>query len=587
MLAAAVTALVVVAALATPPPANALPVADRLTIAIPGTENNLTPFTTTFGAAPVTHDLVNLVYDTLFWSQNDASPEPWLAESATSSPDARTWTVKVRPGIAWHDGVPFSADDVAFTFGYFARFPGAASRYGHHVHDVPAIERAEVVDPTTVRLTFGTAAPSFPMLPGGDLPIIPRHLWENVADPAADTTSLPIGTGPYRVSEITPKHYRLEANTGYFKGTPTAAELDLTVVKDAVVALAGLRTGGIDHVAVAVPPPLVKRFEADRNVRLITGTRLESVQLYWNAAKAPLDDARVRKAISLAIDTPALVTGALDGHGRPGTDSFTHPDSPWALPGANKTTDLAVAARTLDAAGYRLGPDGIRTTPTGGRLAFVVDISAIEDQQIAAAGLVAAQVRPLGVELTVKRSNLSGAGDMGGQAPTSDAYIGSLESHAHADPDALYYFFHSPGSKGFGAGITGWSNPEFDRLAEQAAVTTDVRGRTGLIHQMQSILAAEVPVQALYYPDGIYAVRAATYAGWFADPGHGIFTKRSFLPGYAEKAAASAPPVDPAAAGDERPASGRSSGWSMAPVVIGGAAVLALGAGVALRRRWR
>ena len=196
----------------TPPALAQTAGVERLTVAIPGYENNLTPFTVSFLALPNTHDLLTLVYDTLFWSQNDKNPEPWLAESATPSADRKQWTVKLRSGITWHDGKPFTADDVKFSFDYYATYPGASGRYAHHAADTPPYDKAEIIDAQNVRLFFKASAPTFPILPGGDLPMIPKHIWENIKEPVK-YTGLPIGTGPFKMVEaITDQGYRLEAN---------------------------------------------------------------------------------------------------------------------------------------------------------------------------------------------------------------------------------------------------------------------------------------------------------------------------------------------------------------------------------------
>jgi ABC-type transport system substrate-binding protein len=73
---------------------------------------------------PVSHDLTKLLYDTIFWSQVKAHPEPWLAAGAEPNEDRSQWTVKLRPGVAWHDGVPFTAEDVKFTFVFGGLGPG-------------------------------------------------------------------------------------------------------------------------------------------------------------------------------------------------------------------------------------------------------------------------------------------------------------------------------------------------------------------------------------------------------------------------------------------------------------------------------
>jgi len=512
--------------------------AEKLTIALNGFENNLTPFTLTFGAALNTHDMITLVYDTLFWSQNDIEPEPWLAEKAESSEDGRIWTVTLRPDLSWHDGKPLTAEDVKFSFEYYHHTPGASGRYAHHVSDVPPWERAEVIDARTVRLYYTEPAPTFRMLPGADLPIIPKHVWENVTEPTKASQDLPVGSGPYKVVEIVPDQlYRLQANEQYFKGRPLVNELIMPIVRDPTAAFASLQTGQVDFVARNVPPQLVEQFGQIADLKVVKGSKLESTQIYFNARKAPLSDPKLRKAISLAIDSQALVQTVLLGHGRPGLDSFIHPDSPWAMPGAGHEYDTAKAAQLLDEAGYTAkDADGVRKTADGTRLEFSVLVSSFAPQDLRATQLVAQQVSAIGVKLIVESLDPATLRQRRqappGEIPTYDAYVSGLESHAHVDPDGLYYFFHSPGPKGFGAVITGYTNPAFDQIATAAASNMDLEARKQQLYELQQMLAAEVPVIVYYYPDNYFAYRASSYSGWFPDPGHGILTKRSFLPGY-------------------------------------------------------
>ena len=518
--------------------------AKKVRIALSGFENNITPFTMSFGAFPNTHDLMMLVHDSLFWSQVKEKPEPWLAESATPSPDFKTWTVKLRPGATWHDGRPVTTEDIAFTFDYYQKQAGASGRYAHHVFDVPPFESASIVDERTIRLTYKAPAPQFEIMPGADLPIIPKHVYEGIAEPAKASTQLPVGSGPYKVVEIVPdQRYRLQAHEGYFKGKPTVDELELVIVKDPAAAFAALRTGEVSYVARNVPAELSEQFRRDRTTKLVEGTTFESTQLYFNARKPPLSDAGVRKAISLGVDTKAIVDTALLGRGRPGHDNYVHPDSPWALPGGRHEHDPARAQRTLDEAGYSAKDhDGVRKSADGKRLEFSVLVSSFEAQDLRAAQLMAQQVGPLRVKLNPEPLDPAALRERRrppgpGQPPPYDAYVASLEAHAHVDPDALYYFFHSPGPKGFGAQITGYSNARFDALVEQAALLPAAE-RKPVLHDAQRILAEESPMVIFWYRKGEWAYRPDAYAGWVNDHGHSLFTKRSFLPEYAGKTAA-------------------------------------------------
>ncbi len=503
-------------------------------IGLHAAEKNLNPLISP-QALPITHDFTMLVYDTLFWSQVRTEPEPWLATDAVASDDLRTWTVSLREGVTWHDGEPFTADDVAFTFQLVSDLEGPG-RYGHHVTDHPTFVSANVVDDLTVELAFTDPIATFKLLPGGDLPILPEHIWSEIEDPTADATSLAIGTGPFKMVEYDPGvSYRLEANEDYFFGPPTVDTLIMPVIADAQAAFAGLQTGELDFVTRNLPAPLVEQVENNDELEIIEGTRLQSTYLMFNTRKPALNDPTVRKALSMALDVQAIVDIVEGGLGRPGNDTWTHPDSAWAHPTGGHEFDVAAAATMLDDAGYPVGDGGTRVAADGTELSFTLLVNASAPPQIRSGELVAEQLAAIGVDITVEP--LDGPALSAARRPSPDGpppvdmFIAVFEAHAHADPDHLFFFFHTPG-RGVGGFFSGYSNPEFDAITEDA-LDEDVDGKRPLIQQAQDIFAAETPAVTLYYPDGRWAYRPAAYDGWISDPGHGVFTKRSFLSAYA------------------------------------------------------
>ncbi|MFP5317040.1 MAG: ABC transporter substrate-binding protein [Acidimicrobiia bacterium] len=545
--------------------------ASKITVSFKANENNLTPFTLTMGGLPTTHDFVNLVYDTLFWSQVKEDPEPWLAESAEPSNDYRSWTVKLREGVTFHDGRPLTAEDVAFTFEKMKTTTGG--RYSHHVWEYPVFVSADILDPLRVRLNFQDAAPTFEILPGGDLPIVPKHIWENVENTNTATDVPSIGSGPYKMAQIVPNQlYRLEANEDYFKGKPKVDAIDVPIVTDPSAAFAALQTGQVDATDRTVPPELYQQLSNAPGIRVIESTRMESVHLHFNNQKAPLNDPRLRKGITMAIDNNALVQTVLLGRGRPGRDGWVHPDSAWADPRGGHEFDVAKANRTLDDAGFRRADDGTRRTPDGTPLQFNITVAANEPQHQRAAQLISQQVEAIGVRMTVEQIDPATLRQRRGNL-NYDSFITNLESHAHADPDALFFFFHSPIPNSPSAGSFGaYANPEFDRLVEQARSSVDVDRRKELLHEAQRIYAQDAPALVLFYPNGDYAVRTSAYNGWVADTGHGIFTKRSFIPGYED--AGNQPAIAGSGADDGPP-------WGAITLVL---AVLAVGGGILVYR---
>ena len=502
-------------------------------------EKNLNPFIVP-QALPLTHDFTMLVYDTLFWSQSRLDPEPWLATGAEASEDYRTWTVTLREDVRWHDGMPFTAEDVAFTFQYFSD-DGGPGRYGHHVYDHPVFESASVIDDLTVQITFEDPVTTFKLLPGGDLPILPKHIWEGVEDPRADATSLPVGTGPFVMVEYDPGvSYRLEANLDYFLGQPLVDTLIMPVVRDAQAAFAGLQTGELDFVTRNLPAPLVPRIQENEELAVATGNRMQSLYLMFNTRKPILGDPAVRKAMSMALDVQAIVDIVEGGLGRPGNDTWTHPDSPWAHPAGGHTFDVDDANSMLDAAGYPLGDGGVRRSADGAPLAFTLLVNAAAPPQIRSGELVAEQLSAIGVDITVEPLDppaITAARRPGPDGPpTVEMFIAVFESHAHADPDHLFFFFHTPG-RGVGGIFSGYANPEFDAVLEDA-LDAPIDEKLTLIGQAQEIFASEAPAVVLYYPDGRWGYRPDAYDGWISDPGHGVFTKRSFLAPYAAGSAA-------------------------------------------------
>ena len=244
--------------------------------------------------------------------------------------------------------------------------------------------------------------------------------------------------------------------------------------------------------------------------------------------------------MSLALDAHEILDVVEGGAGRLGTDTWTHPNSPYTrdATGAHLSDRLA-AEQLLEAAGY---PASTRRQPDRARRPAAVAPA----RRGRRAGRATCTQRRHGGR-AARRWSVSGprwsgstsrplatvrSGDA--NAPPVDLLIGELESHAHDDPDHLFFLFHSSAG-GLGDTFASYANPNFDALVEQTlAIPAEADERLDLIHQAQDILAQDLPVIVLYYPAGRTAYRPAAYDGWTSDAGHGVFTKRSLLTGYAD-----------------------------------------------------
>lgn len=491
---------------------------ERLTVALPRDAGPITPF-----SDAIEPGIIELVYDKLLSpSPYVDAPQPWLADEVRAV-DPSTWEVRIRQGVTWQDGVPFTAADVAFTFEYFRKTPGG--RYTHHVSDVPNIEVIEEVDAATLRFRCAYPCPDLGPITLADLPIIPRHLWQEVTQPSS-FTGLPVGTGPYRVVDYDrARGYRFEANAGYFAGAPRVRELVMPIIEDASATFTALQTGEIDVATRPVPPELVEQFSNDGNIRLAKVKPLEWVELRLNFRRSPFDVPEVRRALSRAVDRRDLLDTVQLGQGRQATKGYPHPDSPWTDPTLSTPTDPAEARRLLDAAGLtdRDG-DGVRQRPDGSPLAFTIKTTGSEPTHVRASQLLVDQLAAVGIRATVQTQDAGGFNSLF-RTYDFDMAVGSISAHGVADP-TQFIMSHRAGYL--------WQlsipYPEWDVLFERWKAASTLAERKGLLFQMEQLFNRQPTAIPLFYPDGQRAFRSTSYDGWVESPGFAIVHKWSFLP---------------------------------------------------------
>jgi peptide/nickel transport system substrate-binding protein len=490
-----------------------------LTIAIPRDTGPLNLYST-----DSTFDyLVELVFDKLLApSPYVHTPIPGLAESATQL-DAKTWSVKIREGVTWHDGQPFTAEDVKFTYESYR--DGSPNRYTHHVNAVPKIDQVIIDDPRTVRFVCNYPCPTLGPVTFADLPILPKHIWEHIKEPQT-YQGLPIGTGPYKLVERrSDQLYRFQANASYFMGRPLVDELVMPIIKDPNATFTALMTGEIDIAVRDVPPELRDQLSRLPAIKTIRTGPLSLVELHLNYERVPFDRPEFRHALSLMIDRQAIVDTVLLGDGRPGTQGYNHPDSPWSKPGLSTPFDREAAKQLLDGLQFvDRNHDGIRETPAGRPLAFTLAVASNEPVWIRVVEMVATQAQAVGIKLTVQPLDI---GTVLGLFTTRqfDTYITSNGPHGVADPDMFIM-----GQMSGNLWKPGIPYPALDALIDEWKKTTDVASRKQVSFRMQELFARQPTAIPLYYPTSTFAYRAAAYDHWAESPGFGIVHKWSFLP---------------------------------------------------------
>ena len=497
--------------------------------AITGDEGTLTPYTYVTGFPG--WNLLMLQYDSLMQIDVDGVPQPWLAESVDVSDDGLTYDMTLVDGVTWHDGEPFTAEDVVFTVDYF--LANAAGRFSRNLGTVT---EATADGDLGVTLTLEAPSPSFPLSTLSDVPILPEHIWSTVEDPETHQFEGPnIGTGPYTLEEYqSDTSYRLVANPDYFRGAPTVEELVIVQFADDAGALAAIRSGEVDVVFDQIAPEQVDLLGQQGTIEIAQGPEYSSQLLYFDASKAPFDDIAVRQAMSLAVDRQDLVDTVFLGAATVGSAGWIHPDQPTFNAEVETTTDLEQANTLLEDAGYTDSDgDGIREAD-GAPMSYELLTPSGDSLRLRTAELVAAMLADVGIQANV--SSVEQATWEEAVWPGFDVANGrnydlamwGWSAPIQADASRVASLVHSEIEIG-SLNLTAFADPEMDEVAQALTVEGDDATRTELIGELQSLFAERLPFVTLLYPDGAYAYDAAVYDDWAFVNGQGIVSKLSLL----------------------------------------------------------
>lgn len=474
-------------------------------------------------------NLMTLVYEPLFYPDADNIPQPWLVKQYSVSRDGKIWSLTLHPNIKWHDGRPFTADDVKFSYEYYRRYTRA--RFTAQMRGIESIETRGLTD-LTIRLTG--ASSGFTAQPLADVPILPRHIWETVTEPRHFSDV--VGSGPYRVAEIKEgQFYRLVANDTYFAGRPKVRELVLPIIRNDPVAFTALRAGEIDLHVRPVPPELVADFGKAQGIKVVRGAGYASTILQFNAEHPVLRDVKLRQAIANAINTRLMVRLLLLGYGVVGSPGYIHPDSPFYNKEVTFTASKSKAVQLLNEGGYvDRNNDGIRDAPDGTPLRFTLLTLAGNPIRVRAADLIRTWLRDVGIDARVVAQE--DASIIAQVWPDFDVCKGRRFDMAVFGWSApvmnrvtvLRDLFHSDCRFGT-INIGGYKHPDLDRLGIESGTAVALEAQKKVLFEMQRTVAAEVPVHVLFYQDGIYAYRTDKHSAWVYQKGQGIVNKLSFI----------------------------------------------------------
>ena len=320
----------------------------ELRVAIPWTPENLDP---TMNLSSLRSQVGVSVFDSLVGRDADGKIVGELAESWRGLDD-RTWQLKLRRGVTFHNGEPFNAEAVRFTFQRVLnpeqKSPNRAT--------VSEVERVDVVDDLTVDLVL--RAPYAPFLVRLiDFPMVPPKY---TAEKGNQGLALrPVGTGPFRFVELVKDdHMIVEAFDKHWRGQPRIKRIVFKPIPEPFTRAAALRNGEVDLITT-VPPTLAAELDKVAGVRVQRVPSTWQIYLGLNALRKPLSDVRVRQALNYATDVDAIIKNVMDGNGRRLEGPFTPNVFGFDASVKGYAPDPARARRLLAEAGY---PDGVEVT---------------------------------------------------------------------------------------------------------------------------------------------------------------------------------------------------------------------------------
>lgn len=470
----------------------------------------------------VTYEFFMLIYDSLVEYDENYDSVPGLAEDWSVSDDDLTWTFHLREGAAWHDGEPFTSEDVKFTYELMME-TGLGYMYSSYLEGITDIQ---CPDEHTVVIT--TDAPKANMLMN-TTPILPKHIVGEVPVAELETwaNENPIGTGPYKFDSQGDNFVKIVKNEAYFAPAFSVDEFVFVDFENLDAMAQALMLGEIDG-ATNLNPAQLGQLQKDENIEVISGRELGFMQVGINCWTDPasggnplLLDKSIRQAIDLAVNKQKIVDMAYNGQGTAGTTLINPGDYYHYEPAAGelRTYDPAAANAMLEAAGYTdANGDGVREAADGTPLEFEFITIADNVEEVKSGQMIAADCAAAGIKL----NNVT----MDSGALYDKIIEGSYDMFiwgwgADVDPTVILGILTTDQIGGNNEPF--FSNARYDELYLAQQTEMDEAQRQALVFEMQKIVYKEAPYLILVYSNNIQAIRSDRWTGFEQIPEEGAY----------------------------------------------------------------
>lgn len=452
------------------------------------------------------HTLEMHIYDSLLAMDTNFKIYPWLATSWRLSDDQKSYVFTLRKDVKFHDGTPFNAEAVKFTFD---RIPKPETKSTSAIAILgPFYDGSDVIDEYTVAVKF--KQPYAPFLGGVTTAFLGIVSPTAAQKFGADFPLNPVGSGPYKFKEWIQKQsttivrnpdYKWPSDLFKNRGAGYLDEITYRYVPESATRQALLDTGEaqlIDN----VPTQNVARIRSNANQQMLPALRTGGPKMVdLNCKKPPLDSLEVRQALNYAFNREELVKTLFQG-------VFQAAGAPLSPPtfGYDRSVegmyphDPAKAAQLLDKAGWVMGSSGLREKD-GQQFKLNCLIGTAEEDN-AIAQIMQAQFKPLGIQIDI---NVIAGTALTTAKQQGQHHIG-YKIAVYQDPDILGIYFHSRSIGGFN--YTFYEDPELNRLLDEGIATLDPQKRKEVYAKVQRLMMEKAILIPIYYLSNLTAARA-------------------------------------------------------------------------------
>jgi peptide/nickel transport system substrate-binding protein len=417
--------------------------------------------------------------DKLFDMDEKLNIVPQLALSHETSADGKEVTIKLRPGVKFHDGEPFDAEAAKFSLERHLTFPGSFRK-----PELGAIDHVEIIDPLTIKLALKTPySPLIAQLTDRSGMMVSPKAAKAEGDKFGQH---PVCAGPYKFAErVQQDRIVFEKFADYWnKDNVHIDRIVYLPLVDATVRLANLKSGGLDLIERLLATD-IKEVQADRKLKLATAIELGyqgvTLNIGNDKAKGPLSQsAKVRQALDLSIDREAINQVVFNGEFKPG-NQWLNPDHPYyqqAFPVQGR--DVAKAKALLKEAGV--------TTPV--TVDFMVPKGAETETP---AQVIQSMASEAGFDLKIRVTEFATSLK---QAEAGEYQAFMLAWSGRIDPDGNSYIFLKTGGP---QNYSAWSNTEADKALDEARTVTDQGKRKAIYQRLAKVTLDEEPILYLYH----------------------------------------------------------------------------------------